>query len=164
MSERMRFVPPEERGEQPLPKTADFQYPYRGYWDDGGICRVRLFERATLPPVIVVSQLEENRNTSITNMTEYIAAEIGAKHFPARFEHPEPFVWIEHYRHPKERDPVLRETWSRVRFDTYTPKLVTLGGVMRTKLGTPRWIYVPTKDMAQLIGASEIAEQGEGRR
>jgi hypothetical protein len=24
-------VPPEERGERPLPKTADFRYPYRGF-------------------------------------------------------------------------------------------------------------------------------------
>lgn len=164
MSERLRYQPPEERREQPLPKTADFRYAYRGYWDEGGICRVRLFEQATLPPVIVVSQLEENKNTSITNMAEYIAAEVGARHFPEQFEQPEPFCWIEHYRHPGEKDPVLRETWSRVRFDSYTPRLVTLGGVMRTKLGTPRWIYVPTKDMAQLIGAAEIAEHGEERR
>jgi hypothetical protein len=159
VSERMRFVPPEERREQPLPKTADFRYVYRGYWDDGGICRVRLFAGETRPPVIVVSQLEENRNTSITNLSEYIAAELGAKHFPGRFEQPEPFVFVEHYRYPKERDPALRETWSRVRFDSYTPRLVTLGGVMRTKLGTPRWIYLPTRDVVRLIGASEMTEE-----
>lgn len=164
MSERMHFVPPEERHERPLPKTADFRYAYRGYWDEGGICRVRLFGREALPPVIVVSQLEENTNTSITNVCEYLAAEIGAKHFPHRFEQPEPFVWIEHYGYPQERDPALRETWSRVRFDSYTPRLVTLGGVMRTKLGTPRWIHVPSEDMARLIGAAEMDERGEGRR
>jgi hypothetical protein len=72
MSERLRYQPPEERREGPLPKTADFHYPYRGYWDEGGICRVRFFAAAELPPVIVVSQLEECRNTSITNMAEYV--------------------------------------------------------------------------------------------
>jgi len=98
-------------------------------------------------------------------MAEYIAAEVGAKHFPERFEQPEPFTFIEHYRHPEERDPVLRKTWSRVRFDSYTPKLVTLGGVVRTKLGTPRWIHVPSNDMARLIGPAEMGEQREeGRR
>ena len=163
MSERLRYRPPEEES-RPLPKTADFRYAYRGYYDAGGICRVRLFQDTQRPPVILISQLEENRNTSITNMAEYLAAEIGAKHFPDRFEQPDPFTWVEHYCYPEERDPALRETWSRVRFDSYTPRLVTLGGVMRTKLGTPRWIYVPTKDMAQLIGAAEIAEQGAGRR
>ncbi len=164
MSERMSFVPPEERGERPLPKTADFRYVYRGYYDEGGICRVRLFGAGMVPPVIVVSQLEENRNTSITNVCEYLAAEIGAKHFPERFEQPEPFRWIEHYRYPGERDPDLRETWSRVRFDSYTPRLVTLGGVMRTKLGTPRWIHVPAKEMARLIGPREMIDGREGQR
>jgi hypothetical protein len=164
MSERMRYQPPEERHERPLPKTHDFRYAYRGYWDDGGICRVRLFAAPERPPLIVASQLEENRNTSITNMAEYIAAEIGAKHFPERFEQPDPFTFIEHYRHPGEKDPVLRETWSRVRFDSYTPRLVTLGGAMRTKLGTPRWIYVPSKEIARLIGQSEMNEQEEGKR
>jgi hypothetical protein len=94
MSERLRSQPPEQ--ERPLPKTADFRYAYRGYWDDGGFCRVRLFAAPARSPLIVVSQLEECRNTSITNMAEYLAAEIGAKHFPDRFEHPEPFTWIEH--------------------------------------------------------------------
>jgi len=164
MSERFRFVPPEERGERPLPKTADFRYAYRGYYDEGGICRVRLFQAKTLPPVIVVSQLEENQNTSITNMAEYLAAEIGAKHFPERFEQRDPFVFIEHYRHPEEEDPLLRELWSRVRFDSYTPRLVTLGAVVRTKLGTPRWTYLPVREVARLIGAAEMADHGEGER
>ncbi len=165
MSERFSYIPPEERGERPLPKTADFRYVYRGYYDEGGICRVRLFVAGNRPPVIVVSQLEENQNTSITNVCEYLAAEIGAKHFPERFEQPEPFTWIENYHHPREEDPVLRETWSRVRFDSYTPRLVTLGGVMRTKLGTPRWIHVPINEMARLIGNGEMHDgEGDARR
>ncbi|MHB8647559.1 MAG: hypothetical protein ACYDAR_17400 [Thermomicrobiales bacterium] len=165
MSERYRSVPPEEREERPLPKTADFRYAYRGYYDDGGICRVRLFTAEQRAPVIVVSQLEENRNTSITNMAEYIAAEVGAQHFPERFEQPEPFTFIEHYRYPEEEDPALRETWSRVRFDSYTPRLVTLGGVMRTKLGLPRWTHLPVNDVARLIGIGEMRDgEGEGQR
>ncbi len=97
-------------------------------------------------------------------MSEYLAAELGAKHFPGRFEQADPFTWVEHYRHPHEEDPDLRETWSRVRFDSYTPRLVTLGGVVRTKLGTPRWLYLPPTDVARLIGASEMDEgEEEGR-
>jgi hypothetical protein len=158
MSERFSYRPPE--GERPLSRTADFRYAYRGYWDDGGICRVRLFQGGERPPVILVSQLAENRNTSITNMAEYLAAEIGAKHLPHRFEEREPFMWIEHYRHPEERDPDLRELWSRVTFDSYTPRLVMLGGVVRTKLGTPRWIHLPRPAVVRLIGAAEVADRG----
>jgi len=164
MSERYRYIPPEERGEQPLPKTADFRHAYRGYYDEGGICRVRLFQRDTLPPVVAVSQLEENRNTSVTNMAEYIAAEISTKHFPARLETREPFVWLEHYSHPEEEDPTLREIWSRVTFDSYTPRLVTLGGVLRTRLGMPRSKYLPAPQVARLIGEAELRDRGgEGR-
>ncbi len=100
----------------------------------------------------------------MTNVCEYLAAEIGAQHFPERFEQPEPFTFIEHYRYPKEKDPTLRELWSRVRFDSYTPRLVTLGGVVRTKLGTPRWTHLPVREVARLIGEGEMADQGEGGR
>jgi len=161
MSERLRYRPPEEES-RPLPKTADFRYAYRGYYDDGGVCRVRLFTGEKVPPVVVVSQLDENKNTSITNMAEYLAAEIGAKYFPERFEQPEPFTFIEHYRYPEEKGPALRELWSRVRFDSYTPRLVTLGGAMRTRLGTPRWTHLPVADVARLIGPEELADRGEG--
>jgi hypothetical protein len=89
---------------------------------------------------------------------------IGAKRFPDRFEQANPFTWVEHYRHPEEGDPTLREIWSRVRFDSYTPRLVTLGGVVRTKLGPPRWIYLPPTDVARLIGLAEMTEAAEGRR
>jgi len=160
MSERLRYQLPEEES-RPLPKTADFHYAYRGYYDEGGICRVRLFQDTRRPPVMLVSQLEENRNTSITNMAEYLAAEIGAKHFPKRFEARDPFLFLEHYRYPEEKDPTLREIWSKVRFDSYTPRLVTLGGVIRTKLGTPRWTYLPPTEVARLIGAAELKDYGE---
>jgi hypothetical protein len=163
VSERLAYHSPEE--ERPLPKIEDFHYAYPGYYDDGGICRVRLFTAGERVPVIVVSQLAENRNTSITNMAEYLAAEIGAKHFPHRFEYPDPFDWIEQYSYPQERDPALRELWSRVRFDGYTPRLVTLGGVMRTKLGTPRWTHLAIPAVRRLIGAAEVADRGgEGPR
>ena len=164
MSERYRPLPPEERGERPLLKTADFRYPYRGYYDEGGICRVRLFAKGGVPPVVAVSQLEENRNTSVTNMAEYLAAEISAKHFPQRLETREPFVWLEHYSHPEEADPSLREIWSRVTFDSYTPRLVTLGGVLRTRLGMPRFKYLPTPQVARLIGEDELRDRGGGGR
>jgi len=147
MSERMRYQPPEEES-RPLPKTADFHYAYRGYYDEGGICRVRLFQDTRRPPVMLVSQLEENRNTSITNKAEYIGAEIGAKHFPERFEARDPFLFLEHYRYPEETDPTLREIWSTVRFDSYTP----------------RWTYLPPPEVARLIGPVEMADRGEDGR
>jgi len=100
----------------------------------------------------------------VTDTATFVGAEIGAKHFPERFEARDPFLFLEHYRYPEEADPTLREIWSKVRFDSYTPRLVTLGGVMRTKLGTPRWTYLPPTDVAGLIGAAEMADRGEDGR
>jgi len=52
-----------------------------------------------------------------------------------------------------------------VRFDSHTPRLVTLGGVVRTKLGTPRWTYLPVREVARLIGAEAMADgEGEAER
>jgi hypothetical protein len=79
----------------------DYRYAYRGYHSEGGICRVRIFEQEGSVPVIIVSELTENTNTSITNMCEYLACEIIRAHFPQGFEEEEPVIWIEHY----ERDP-----------------------------------------------------------
>ncbi len=45
---------------------------------------------------MICSQLPENKNTSITNMAEYLAAEVMEEHGLAT-----PLIWIEHY--PKHR-------------------------------------------------------------
>jgi len=51
-----------------------------------------------------------------------------------------------------------------VTFDSYTPRLVTLGGVLRMKLGMPRWKYLPTPQVERLIGMEELRNGGgEGR-
>jgi len=163
MSERFSYIPPEEREHRPLLKTHDFRYVYRGYYDDGGICRVRLFQDAVQPPVILVTQLEECRNTSITNMSEYLAAEIGAKHLPHRFEEREPFRFIEHYPRTTQEDKRWGVEYSRVTFDSYTPKLFMLHGVMRPKLGIPRWSYLPSHAVLRLIGPSVLDEEGQER-
>ena len=60
--------------ESPLQLTHDYRYPYRGYHTDGGVCRVRIFvgegKEAGQVPVVIVSELPENTNTSVTNMAE----------------------------------------------------------------------------------------------
>ncbi len=46
----------------------------------------------TAPPVVICSQLPDNHNTSVTNMAEYLAAEVIEEHCL-----PTPLTWIEHY-------------------------------------------------------------------
>lgn len=136
----------------PLVETHDYRYRYHGYWEPVGVCRVRTFEGEDRVPVVLVSQLPDARNTSITNLVEYLAAEIVARHFPERFEQDDPFGFIEHY-------PPQGGDWSRgepiyraVRFASYTPRPVVLGGVERRKLGRPAWTVMGAEAVRRLIG------------
>jgi hypothetical protein len=152
MSERFRFPPPELEP-RPLPKVRDMVYPYRGYWDDDGLCRIRLFAADGRTPVIVASELPENRSTSVTNMAEYLAAEIGAAMLPGRFEETDPFTWIEEYPPPTAGS--LAPVFSRIVFASYSPRIVSLGGVERTRLGRPQWQPIGQREVAALIGNGE---------
>jgi hypothetical protein len=55
-------------------KTHDYIHRYRGYWSDGGKCRIRIYQEDGQISVVICSQLPDNDNTSVTNMAEYLAA------------------------------------------------------------------------------------------
>ena len=57
-------------------KMHDHVHHFRGYWSDGGKCRIRTCRREGNSPVVVCSQLPDNTNTSVTNMAEYLVAEV----------------------------------------------------------------------------------------
>ena len=59
-----------------MKKTHDYIHHYRGYWSDGGKCRIQIYQEAEGAPVVICSQLPDNENTSVTNMAEYLAAEV----------------------------------------------------------------------------------------
>jgi hypothetical protein len=107
-------------------KTHDYIHHYRGYWSDGGRCRIRIYQEDRHIPVVICSQLPNNTNTSVTNMAEYLAAEIIREHAL-----PTPLVWIEHY---PEHEGEIGE-YSLVRFSDWEPIQVRLGGVW----GDTRW-------------------------
>jgi hypothetical protein len=57
-------------------KNHDHVYHYRGYWSDGGKCCIRIYREDRQSSVEFYSQLADNDNTSVTNMGEYLAAEV----------------------------------------------------------------------------------------
>jgi len=129
-------------------KTHDYIHYYRGYWSDGGKCRIRIYREDGLAPVVVCSQLPDNDNTSVTNMAEYLAAEIIKER-----SLPTPLTWIEHY---PEHEGEIGE-YSLVRFSSWELTEVCLGGVWRYRLGSPRWSPRRPKDVEVLI--EEVGEQ-----
>ena len=58
-----------------MKKTHDYIHHYRGYWSDGGRCRIRIYQEGRAL-VVICTQLPDNDNTSVTNMAEYLAAEV----------------------------------------------------------------------------------------
>jgi len=124
-------------------KTHDYIHYYRGYWSDGGKCRIRIYQEDGHNPVVICSQLPENKNTSVTNMAEYLAAEMIEKH-----RLPTPLLWVEHYRKHRGKPG----EYSLVRFSNWELKEVCLGGVWRYRVGSPRWSPLRREEIDVLIG------------
>jgi hypothetical protein len=129
-------------------KTHDYIHNYRGYWSEGGKCRIRIYREDGQPPMVICSQPPDNDNTSVTNMAEYLAAEVMEEH-----KLPTPLVWIEHY---PEHKGEMGEC-SLVRFSSWEPKEVCLGGVWRYRMGSPKWSHLPSDAVDDLLEALQEA-------
>jgi hypothetical protein len=123
--------------------TQDYIHRYRGYWSDGGRCRIRIYQEKRQAPVVICSQLPDNHNTSVTNMAEYLAAEVIGE-----YSLPKPLTWIEHY---PEHEGEIGE-YSLVSFSCWELKELCIGGVWRQRIGAPGWAPLCRKDVRMLIG------------
>jgi hypothetical protein len=158
MSEYLRASDFFDQEPRPEPvKVIDEEYRFRGYHDrhPDGICRVRLFHREGATPVLVISEHPENQSTSVTNAAEFLACEIIRDVIPERFEYLEPAIILEHYA--EIRDPrgrlIHEETWDRLSFESWAPRLVWIGGQQRLSFGAPEWRSLPRREVIALIGA-----------
>ena len=124
-------------------KVLETTHQFRGYWRGGAVCRIEVYVALGQPPLIVATELPENENTSITNMAEYLAAEVIEGHCL-----PTPLVWIEHY---PEHEGEAGE-WSLVRFSNWEVEEVCLGGAWRYRLGPPKWSSLCPEEMEALTG------------
>ena len=123
-------------------KTHDYIHRYRGYWSDGGKCRIRVYQEEGQDPLVICSQLPDNDNTSVTNMAEYLAAEVIEEHELATA-----LIWIEHYPEHKGKP----SEYSLVRFSTWERREARLGGVWRYRVGSPRWSPLWPEKVEELI-------------
>ncbi len=131
-----------------MKKTHDYIHYYRGYWSDGGKCRIRIYREEGRPPVVICSQLLDNNNTSITNMAEYLAAEVIEKHGLAT-----PLTWIEHY--PEHRGK--HGEYSLVTFTSWERREVCLGGVWHCRVGSPKWSPLRSEEARVLLVGRETS-------
>ncbi len=137
-------------------KMRDELYPFTGFWSSAGVCRIRTFEAPGCPPVIVATDLPENESTSVTNIAEYLAAQVIARYFPHRFDEAEPVIWLEHYARttggPLRPRPAGMSNVDRVTFSRWAPRPVVSQGVKRVTLGEPSWAPISVEDLERLIG------------
>jgi hypothetical protein len=136
-------------------KTHDYIHHYRGYWSDGGKCRIRIYREDGQSPVVVCSQLPDNPNTSVTNMAEYLAAEVIREQ-----SLPTPLTWIEHY---PEHEGEIGE-YSLVSFSDWDSQVACLGGVWRCRVGTPSWSHLTPEAVDELLGGIRQASWRNGQR
>ncbi|HKH77368.1 MAG TPA: hypothetical protein VKA51_10465 [Rubrobacteraceae bacterium] len=125
-----------------MKKAHDYVHRYRGYWSDGGRCRVRIYREEGSPPVVGCSQLADNDNTSVTNMAEYLVAELVEEHGL-----PTSLTWVEHYPE-HEGEP---GEWSLVTFCSWEPEEVCLGGTWRRRIGSPKWSPLGPDEVERII-------------
>ncbi len=141
-------------------KTRDELYPFTGFWASAGVCRIRVFEIAGRPPVVVATEIPENESTSVTNVAEYLAAEVITRYFPQRFEEAEPVIWLEHYARttggPLRPRPAGMSNVDRVTFSRWSPRPVVSQGVKRVTLGEPSWAPISREELERLIGPSSL--------
>jgi hypothetical protein len=150
-----------------MEKTHDYEYAFRGTWDKepDGRCRVRILQQDGQPPTMILTELNSNPSTSVTNMVEVLAAELIAKHFPVRFEAvgEDPVVLIEHYEPMQDRRGRRgKPTYDRVAFASWSPRKVWLGGQERLSLAEPDWRHLPEAEVRALLGeeADDLVARG----
>lgn len=130
-----------------LEKTKDFAHNSFGLWVSGGLYRMRVFEDPfrLRQPVVVATDDRSHHNTSITNLAEYLAAEIGVMLFRERMPATRtgealarglgalmpkgrcgmwpPFFWIQHYPEGSFEDPLSdHEMLALVSFSSYVAR------------------------------------------
>jgi hypothetical protein len=130
------------RGGVPVKKTHDYVHHYRGYWSDGGKCRIRIYREDGREPVVICLQLSDNDNTSVTNMAEYLAAEVVEE-----YSLPTPLTWIEHY--PEDKGEIGE--YSLVNYSDWDSQVACLGGVWRCRVGSPRWSHLRPEEVEFLL-------------
>jgi hypothetical protein len=139
-------------------ETVDERHPFRGVWGGEGVCRIRVYEAPDHVPVVVISDLPDNPDTSTTNLIEYLAYEAIRAHLPNRLEETEPAIVLHHFPPGTTKPRTVRGHVSRVSFATKRPRMEWLGGVMRVRFGEPSWADVGAEELARLVGNDPVAE------
>lgn len=123
---------------------------YWGWNAGSGQCGLEIFDPPDGVPVIVLTQLPWNANTSVTNMVEILAAEVALEYLPDRRRSRPAFRLIEHlYEWLTDED-----IFELVTFALPWPGLKK--NLDRATLGEPRWQKITRQEFEALTGEPYI--------
>ncbi len=142
-------------------KVMDYEHGFFGLWSPGGVCRVRIYAEEGRVPVVVLTELPKNRNTSVSNLVECLAAEVQERHEFLRGPEDPPFLLLLH--HPRSEEEELwgiKPSYCSVTFSSYDAErhysypMANHGRKPphRLKLGTPTFVRLDPKEALSLVG------------
>jgi len=122
----------------------------QGYRFGAGCCWVRIYEGgAGDAPVVVCEAMPEVGAFDVSEMSEYLAAEVVREYFTRGLpDLPRPLLWIEH--RPARRRGSGRYTL--LTFPSYIPRLVGVGFIRRVTLGAPSREPLTAGEVRSLTG------------
>lgn len=128
-----------------------------------GEARIRIYAGSSEgEPVVLATELPDNKGMSITNAAEQIAGEVLANH-PDVFdpfsigdlpgiEYDKPFVWIEHYLDGARGTTTDPATFDLVEFAHYEVRNVMRAGQWCKEIGEPSWSALDRATVEALVG------------
>src|SRR5260370_24672601 len=137
-------------GEKCDMRVMEVIYEYHGLGTPRALCCLQIFSSPIDVPTVVLSELPCNRNTSVTNLVECIAAEVLQKYLPGQIGKNPPFHCVEHY--PREDGSKLQETFDLVTFALNAPVPCLRGGRSRSTLGELEWRRLESSELKGMIG------------
>lgn len=138
-------------------KAFDTEHQFFGYGGQPAICRVQVYLLDGQPPLVVCVELVKNPGTSVTNMLEYLAAEVTERYLTADdLAGDPPFLWLEVYERDEDaRRARILPSWSLATFSDYTRRpthTMRPSPGRRYRLGSPAWRHLRREEFAAIVG------------
>ena len=124
------------------------------YLGDNGIqarCRVRIYVGKDISTVVIASELDDNPGGSVTNQAHVLWPRLIATYLPGRLEHAEDLVLIEHYPGMDGWGRRQRDTFDRVTFSDWTPRIRYLTAGRFVCFGEPEWRRLDEAEFEALL-------------
>jgi hypothetical protein len=107
---------------------------------------------------VIATELPENHNSPIRQVSPYLYPEVVRKLFPYHFSEAIPVGWIEHQPPLQPEGDCSSHTYELVVFDRYTPKMVFERDRYRVRIGNSNHSLLTKEFMTRVLERDPEAE------